>query len=73
MKRLTKRNVQPGVPSIGATCDVIGFFWNMAIVALSAILIILCFILRWKPETKEKVVSCSRKLRHRSSSVFPLD
>ncbi|ORZ40307.1 hypothetical protein BCR44DRAFT_1424802 [Catenaria anguillulae PL171] len=43
------RNVQPGVPSIGVTVDIVGFFWNMAIVAMSAILIILYFVLRWAP------------------------
>ncbi|KAJ3362448.1 hypothetical protein GGF32_006094 [Allomyces javanicus] len=42
------RNVQPGVPGIGVTVDVVGFFWNMAIVAISATVIILYFILRWQ-------------------------
>ncbi|KAI9183978.1 hypothetical protein H9P43_003031 [Blastocladiella emersonii ATCC 22665] len=41
------RNVQPGVPGIGVTVDVLAFFWNMAIVAISAIVIILYYILRW--------------------------
>jgi hypothetical protein len=33
------RNVQPGVPPIGITIDAVGFFWNMSIIAICAILL----------------------------------
>ncbi|KAJ3358671.1 hypothetical protein GGF32_010096 [Allomyces javanicus] len=46
------RNVQPAAPPVGATNDVVGFFWNMVIVALSAMVIMGCFIFRWhKPSS----------------------
>jgi len=31
------RNVQPGVPQVGAYCDIVGFFWNVGLVAMSAV------------------------------------
>ncbi|ORZ33561.1 hypothetical protein BCR44DRAFT_42306, partial [Catenaria anguillulae PL171] len=43
------RNVQPQAPPVGSTSDVLGFFWNMVIVALSAVAIIYAFIDGWTP------------------------
>ena len=39
------RNSQPGIPSIGCTADVAGFFWNMLIIASCEIVIMLKFFL----------------------------
>lgn len=48
------RNTQPGAPPIGeAVCDILGLFWNMTLVALSAMIIITCYIVRWKPSMKD--------------------
>jgi hypothetical protein len=37
------RNTQPEVPPIGVTVDVLGFFWNMSITALSACMFMAAF------------------------------
>eukprot|EP00667_Euglena_gracilis_P008199 EG_transcript_8299 len=34
------RNVQPDAPTIGARVDVVGFFWNMVLVGLAAVLML---------------------------------
>ncbi|KAJ1499894.1 hypothetical protein HMI54_009334 [Coelomomyces lativittatus] len=44
----TLRNAQPGIPEIGTTFDVVSYFWNIALVAMSSVFIILTFILRWQ-------------------------
>ncbi|KAJ2772116.1 hypothetical protein IWQ56_001521 [Coemansia nantahalensis] len=38
------RNIQPGIPPIGIVLDFAGFYWNMALVALSLITLCLMFI-----------------------------
>jgi hypothetical protein len=40
------RNVQPGVPPIGAVCDYISFIWAELIVAASALIVAWAWILR---------------------------
>ena len=35
------RNMQPGIPLVGCTADVVGFYWNAAIVAVSAVLMLI--------------------------------
>eukprot|EP01124_Arcella_intermedia_P034339 TRINITY_DN8495_c0_g1_i1.p1 TRINITY_DN8495_c0_g1~~TRINITY_DN8495_c0_g1_i1.p1 ORF type:complete len:393 (+),score=52.76 TRINITY_DN8495_c0_g1_i1:90-1268(+) len=40
------RNSQPGIPVVGAYCDVVGFFWNVALVAISAVLISTVWLIR---------------------------
>ncbi|KAG0345700.1 hypothetical protein BG004_003263 [Podila humilis] len=42
------RETQPGIPAIGCAADVLGFYWNMAIIAISSIMILLASALRWK-------------------------
>ncbi|KAJ3321399.1 hypothetical protein HDV06_004384 [Boothiomyces sp. JEL0866] len=34
------RNMQPGQPPIGCTADVVGFFWNMSLVAAAALILL---------------------------------
>ncbi|KAG0168513.1 hypothetical protein DFQ30_004647 [Apophysomyces sp. BC1015] len=41
------RSTQPGVPQVGCTSDILGFYWNMAIIALATLGIILCWVVRW--------------------------
>ncbi|ORY04923.1 hypothetical protein K493DRAFT_311177, partial [Basidiobolus meristosporus CBS 931.73] len=41
------RNTQPGVPGIGCATDIIGFFWNMLLVAISSIGIIWTYSITW--------------------------
>ncbi|KAK9723016.1 hypothetical protein K7432_002266 [Basidiobolus ranarum] len=41
------RNIQPGIPSIGCGADMIGFFWNMFLVAISAIGFIWTYSATW--------------------------
>ncbi|KAI9145063.1 hypothetical protein BKA69DRAFT_1172553 [Paraphysoderma sedebokerense] len=73
------RNIQPGVPAIGSVSDVIGFFFNMAIVSVSLISMIICYILRWKaPQREEEVImnlitTMQRKSERegRESRIFP--
>jgi len=40
------RNVQPGVPQVGAYCDVVGFFWNVGLVAMAAVAISSVWLVR---------------------------
>ncbi|KAL1917671.1 uncharacterized protein VTP21DRAFT_4064 [Calcarisporiella thermophila] len=42
------RNTQPGVPSPGTSGDVMGFFWNMGIVAFSLLILVGLWLKRWK-------------------------
>jgi hypothetical protein len=58
------RNVQPGVPGIGSTADVVGFFWNMMMVALAAALLLVNYIRKYKGD------NCSR---NESPDAFSLD
>ncbi|ORY04922.1 hypothetical protein K493DRAFT_47312 [Basidiobolus meristosporus CBS 931.73] len=41
------RNTQPGIPGIGCAADVISFFWNMFLVAISAIGFIWTYSVTW--------------------------
>jgi hypothetical protein len=52
------RNSQPGIPPVGAYCDVVGFYWNMILIAISAIVNLIAYIVRYqdpkqKAETKK--------------------
>eukprot|EP00667_Euglena_gracilis_P010614 EG_transcript_10800 len=38
------RNVQPDAPTIGARVDVVGFFWNMVLVGLAAVLLLAALV-----------------------------
>ncbi|KAI9145140.1 hypothetical protein BKA69DRAFT_665394 [Paraphysoderma sedebokerense] len=62
------RNVQPSAPPVGATTDILGFFWNMAIVAVSAMVVILSFILRWKAENHPTESPHMHPQSHRNST-----
>ncbi|KAJ3218567.1 hypothetical protein HK099_005013 [Clydaea vesicula] len=50
------RNVQPGIPGIGCTADVIGFFWNMIMVATGAALLLTNYILKYKAEKNKPLI-----------------
>ncbi|KAK3826963.1 MAG: hypothetical protein JOS17DRAFT_818355 [Linnemannia elongata] len=50
------RETQPGIPAIGCAADVLGFYWNMAIIAISSIMILMASALRWKqPSIKREL------------------
>ncbi|KAI7862934.1 hypothetical protein BDF14DRAFT_1848989 [Spinellus fusiger] len=40
------RSAQPGIPEVGCTSDVLGFYWNMAIIASASITVIICWVAR---------------------------
>jgi len=40
------RNVQPGIPTAGAYADVVGFFWNVGLVAIAAVNISITWLIR---------------------------
>jgi hypothetical protein len=44
------RNIQPGVPPVGALVDYVTFIWAELIVAASAVIIVWTWLLRWRPE-----------------------
>ena len=46
------RNVQPGVPPVGAFCDYVSFIWAELIVAISALIIAWVWLLRSFSESK---------------------
>ncbi|KAF8927445.1 hypothetical protein BGZ58_010391 [Dissophora ornata] len=55
------RETQPGIPAIGCAADVLGFYWNMAIIAISSIMILMASALRWKEPSIEKEIELARK------------
>ncbi|KAL1918901.1 uncharacterized protein VTP21DRAFT_2282 [Calcarisporiella thermophila] len=48
------RDSQPGVPKTGCAADVMGFYWNMAICAVSSVAVLMTYGLRWKRELDKK-------------------
>ncbi|RUS18822.1 hypothetical protein BC938DRAFT_475889 [Jimgerdemannia flammicorona] len=48
------RNAQPGVPPIGSLADICGYFWNVALIAVSAFMMTVCWVWRWAPKPAEK-------------------
>ncbi len=50
------RNAQPGVPVIGCTFDVIGFFWNMFLGTVAVSLVLLNYIVMHKRECTSHVL-----------------
>ena len=55
------RNSQPGIPGIGTSSDVASFFWAMALVSISLILLMANYIMMYKAE---KPVAEKEKLIH---------
>ncbi|KAG0240828.1 hypothetical protein BGX31_001625 [Mortierella sp. GBA43] len=55
------RETQPGIPSIGCAADVLGFYWNMAIIAISSIMILMASALRWKEPSIEREIELIHK------------
>jgi hypothetical protein len=47
------RDTLPGTPTIGCTSDLVGFFWNMGLIATSAILLLWRFSFQDIPKDKE--------------------
>ncbi|KAK9767303.1 hypothetical protein K7432_002999 [Basidiobolus ranarum] len=48
------RNTQPGIPGIGCAADMISFFWNMFLVAISAIGFIWTYSITWTRPPRER-------------------
>ncbi len=42
------RAVQPGVPDVGAVIDIVGFFWNMALLALTCCWLLAAIYARYR-------------------------
>ncbi|GJJ68783.1 hypothetical protein EMPS_01129 [Entomortierella parvispora] len=55
------RETQPGIPAIGCAADVLGFYWNMAIIAIASIMILMASALRWKEPSIEKEMELVHK------------
>ncbi|KAF9579876.1 hypothetical protein BGW38_003688, partial [Lunasporangiospora selenospora] len=55
------RETQPGIPAIGCAADVLGFYWNMAIIAISSIMILMASALRWKEPSIEHELDMVRR------------
>ncbi|KAG0209822.1 hypothetical protein BGX28_009928 [Mortierella sp. GBA30] len=55
------RETQPGIPAIGCAADVLGFYWNMAIIAIASILILMASALRWKEPSIDKEIELVRQ------------
>ncbi|KAM3582476.1 F-box only protein 9 [Umbelopsis sp. WA50703] len=47
------RSAQPGIPPVGCAADILGFYWNMAIIACSAVAITMCWAVRWRAEAND--------------------
>ncbi|KAJ7884510.1 hypothetical protein B0H13DRAFT_2277975 [Mycena leptocephala] len=51
------RNSQPGIPSVaGTTSDMVGFFWNLLLVAISALSLIINYVVKNRREPPAKSV-----------------
>jgi hypothetical protein len=50
------RNVQPGVPPVGALCDFLSFMWAEFIVATSAIVLAWIWVLRSRRDRRQKAM-----------------
>lgn len=50
------RSTQPGLPPIGCTADIMGFFWNIFLVAIAGISLLATFVYQshYSPDTDEK-------------------
>ncbi|KAF9435477.1 hypothetical protein BGZ76_006219 [Entomortierella beljakovae] len=55
------RETQPGIPAIGCAADVLGFYWNMAIIAISSIMILMASALRWKEPSIDQEIDLVHK------------
>ncbi|KAG0232430.1 hypothetical protein BGX31_005159 [Mortierella sp. GBA43] len=64
------RETQPGIPAIGCAADVLGFYWNMAIIAISSIMILMASALRWKEPSIEKELDMVRKQHDYQSKLI---
>ncbi|KAG1137425.1 hypothetical protein G6F37_011344 [Rhizopus arrhizus] len=47
------RSAQPGIPDVGTVSDILGFYWNMALIACSSIAVIMCWVIRWEDPVEE--------------------
>jgi hypothetical protein len=55
------RNSQPGVPPIGATVDLAGFFWNLALVLISTVVLITNYVKKYQRDGFPNGCSLSEK------------
>jgi hypothetical protein len=44
------RNIQPGIPPVGALTDFLSFFWAEILVAIAQMIIFYCWLTRYKPK-----------------------
>ncbi|KAF9152829.1 hypothetical protein BG015_004610 [Linnemannia schmuckeri] len=64
------RETQPGIPAIGCAADVLGFYWNMAIIAISSIMILMASALRWKqPSIKRELELVQKQHEYQSKLI----
>ncbi|CAO3573369.1 unnamed protein product [Mortierella alpina] len=64
------RETQPGIPAIGCAADVLGFYWNMAIIAIASILILMASALRWKEPSIDREIELVRKQHDMQSELI---
>ena len=55
------RNTQPGIPGIGCTADIAGFFWNMMIISLCDLAIMFKFVMIKYKKTKSTIIAKEEK------------
>ncbi|KAF9545432.1 hypothetical protein EC957_010962 [Mortierella hygrophila] len=64
------RETQPGIPAIGCAADVLGFYWNMAIIAISSIMILMASALRWKQPSIKRELELVQKQHDYQSKLI---
>ncbi|KAG0373038.1 hypothetical protein BGX24_012252 [Mortierella sp. AD032] len=64
------RETQPGIPAIGCAADVLGFYWNMAIIAISSIMILMASALRWKQPSIKRELDLVQKQHEYQSKLI---
>ncbi|KAJ3080067.1 hypothetical protein HK102_003339 [Quaeritorhiza haematococci] len=63
------RNTQPGAPPIGCTADTVGFFFNMVLGAVSVALLLLNYIIKYKPKKPVKKATTMKLQRVNTKAV----
>ncbi|KAG0311768.1 hypothetical protein BGZ97_011655, partial [Linnemannia gamsii] len=64
------RETQPGIPAIGCAADVLGLHWNMAIIAISSIMILMASALRWKQPSIKRELELVQKQHDYQSKLI---
>ncbi|KAL3894964.1 MAG: hypothetical protein SGCHY_004972 [Lobulomycetales sp.] len=67
------RNLQPGIPEIGCTADVMGLFWNIGLTGVGALLLIVNYIVKYRGSGVNGSGSSAGSIRSNEEEVYIAD